>query len=396
MRMAWKAMPEFLRSFAPPGRRGRLPPRGPCLASLNRRAHKRDLFADKSGRATGECLRSLVATSITRGPSTAFGYRLTSLRVTNRKEIGDISFAEQTRRLPPRGPRLALLNGCHSTDSEVLRTGARHSGCSGHHVSDAGRVDACADVMRANDVHTFQDGHGLGGDGAVRTVRDGSVFAVTFQHSSDEGFARDASEQGVAKLVEFVEAAQERVVVFEILAETKAGVDGNALALHPGHGGGVGPVAQFALGEDDDVGDGSELAPFFGASAHVYEDGTAFEFGDSLGHLGIPPEGADVVNDLRSDFDRSARYLRFVCVDRDHGVRALLFQLCDHRDDALALFFFGDGLGGFGSLGRTGGVDAGAGPGGFAADVDDVGAVLEHAESVFESFCGIEEIGRAH
>ena len=263
---------------------------------------------------------------------------------------------------------------------------------SGDDVGDAGGVDAGADVVGADDVHPFQNGGGFRGDGSVGTIVDGGVFAIALEHASDEGFARDSGEQRVAKLVEFVESSQERIVVFEILAEAKAGIDHDAFTFDAGHGGGVGPVAEFALGEHHDVGYGREFAPFFGASTHVHQDGAAFEFGDGFGHLGVPTEGADVVDDFCAGFDGGTCDAGFVGVDGDDGGRTFLLQLGNNGKDAIALFFLGDGLGGLGGFARCRGVDAGTGAGGFAADVDDIGALVEKAEGVFDRFLGIEKV----
>src|SRR5215472_12754627 len=105
-----------------------------------------------------------------------------------------------------------------------MRTRARapHRRLSGDDVGNAGGVDVGADVVSADDVHPFEDGCGFGGDGAVGTIGNGGIFAVAFQHASDEGFAGDAGEERVSKLMEFVEAAQERIVIFEVLAEAEA------------------------------------------------------------------------------------------------------------------------------------------------------------------------------
>jgi len=54
----------------------------------------------------------------------------------------------------------------------------------------------------------------------------------------------------------------------------------------------------------------------------VHEDGAAFEIGDGLGHLLVPAEPADVVDDLRARAHGGAGYSGFVGVhgEDDRGI----------------------------------------------------------------------------
>ena len=77
---------------------------------------------------------------------------------------------------------------------------------------------------------------------------------------------------------------------------------------------------------------------------------------------------ADVVDDLDSSFDGALGCGGVVGVDREDGLRTLLEDGFDDGEDA-GLFFFGDERGGVGA-------------GGLAADVEEVGAFVEHLEGV--------------
>jgi len=96
------------------------------------------------------------------------------------------------------------------------------------------------------------------------------------------------------------------------------------------------------------------------------------------GHFRVPEEAADVVDDFGSGGDGGCGGRGFPGVDGEQGVGAGFEDGFDDGEDAALLFFGGDGR-----------VFAGAR--GFAADVDDVGSLLEHAEGVGCGCSGIEE-----
>jgi hypothetical protein len=101
--------------------------------------------------------------------------------------------------------------------------------------------------------------------------------------------------------------------------------------------------------------------------------------------LPVPAESTHVVHDLSTGLNGRARHIRFVRVNRDYRIRTLLFQRPDHRQNPLQLFLFIDWL--FRRLIASGSrtfrcsVLAGhyvrARAGGFAPDVNDVGAVIQ-------------------
>ncbi len=92
------------------------------------------------------------------------------------------------------------------------------------------------------------------------------------------------------------------------------------------------------------------------------------------GHVGVPEVAADVVDDLGSGFDGAARGGGVEGVDGEDGFGALLQDGCDDGEDAGLLFF--------------GGERRGVGAGGFAADVEDVGAFVEHFYGLGEGAFG--------
>ena len=110
------------------------------------------------------------------------------------------------------------------------------------------------------------------------------------------------------------------------------------------------------------------------AAAGVHEDGAAVELGAGGGHGGVPEVAADVVDDLGSGFDGAAGGGGMKGVDGEDGFGFLFEDGLDDGEDA-GLFFFG---------GERGGVGAG----GFAADVEDVGAFVEHGDGLGEGAFG--------
>ena len=94
--------------------------------------------------------------------------------------------------------------------------------------------------------------------------------------------------------------------------------------------------------------------------------------GDDLGHLRIATESGDVVHELRSQLERTTGDFGLRGVDRD---RCAVQRLQDGHDTPELL---------------VGGDAFGAGPGRFAADVDDRSALVEHAPACCGGRCRLE------
>jgi len=111
-----------------------------------------------------------------------------------------------------------------------------------------------------------------------------------------------------------------------------------------------------------------------GAAPGVHKDGSADEGGAGGGHGGIPEVTADVVNDLGSGVNGALGGCRVEGVYRQNGAGTLSEDGLDDGEDAGLLF----------SRAERDGV----GTGGLAADVEDVGSVIEHAEGLGKSAAG--------
>jgi hypothetical protein len=111
-----------------------------------------------------------------------------------------------------------------------------------------------------------------------------------------------------------------------------------------------------------------------GAAPGVHEDGCAVEFGAGGGHVGVPEVAADVVDDLGSGFDGVAGGVGVEGVDGEDGLGAVFEDGLDDGEDAGLLF--------------AGCERCGVGAGGLAADVEYVGAVVEHGDGLGEGAFG--------
>jgi hypothetical protein len=100
------------------------------------------------------------------------------------------------------------------------------------------------------------------------------------------------------------------------------------------------------------------------------------DFGGDPRAIGIAGQRGDVVDDPGAGFHRLAHDGRVAGVDRDD--RAGLGQRPHHRQDARRLFLRRHRLR--------------ARPGGFATDVDDVGAGRQHGARVVDGMRGFDEI----
>ncbi len=170
--------------------------------------------------------------------------------------------------------------------------------------------------------------------------------------------------------MELVEAGEQCVVFVESLAEAEAWIDDDAVEIDAGRSCRGKTPAEFTDDEWHDL-TGSERwksVPVRRAPAGVHQDQAAGEGRTGFRHGGIPEEAADVIDDLHTGLDGKLRGVRAVGVDGQEGARLLLQDAFDDREDAIGFLLVGDGL-------------AGAGTGGFAADVDDPCAIVQHAES---------------
>lgn len=101
----------------------------------------------------------------------------------------------------------------------------------------------------------------------------------------------------------------------------------------------------------------------------MHEDGCAVELGAGFGHVFVPEVAADVVDDFGSGFDGRLGSGGVEGVDGKNGFGFLFEDGFDDGEDAGLLFVCGE--------------RGCAGAGGFAADVEDAGALVEH----FECLC---------
>ena len=102
----------------------------------------------------------------------------------------------------------------------------------------------------------------------------------------------------------------------------------------------------------------------------MHQQGTGTLLGENGGHLSIPKQAGDIVDDLRAFAERGTRRGRMVGIDRDDSLRTRLQQGPQHGQDARLLFGRIDG--------RC------VGPGGFPAKIEQVGALIEQCERVVE------------
>ena len=192
----------------------------------------------------------------------------------------------------------------------------------------------------------------------------------------EEAFARGSGEDGQVDQAKLVEVREQRIVFVEAFAEAEAGVEDDSVAFDAGGGCGFEALGEFGEDEGENfVGcEGWERGPVLGAASGVHHDGSAGELRAGGGHVGVPEVSADVVDDLGSGFDGVTRGGGVEGVDGEDGFRTLLQDGCDDGEDAGLLLFRGE--------------RRSVGTGGFAPDVEDVGAFVEHHFGLVEGACG--------
>ena len=106
----------------------------------------------------------------------------------------------------------------------------------------------------------------------------------------------------------------------------------------------------------------------------MHQDGSAAQRGAGGGHARVPEMAADIVDDLGSGCDGEARGGGVEGVDGEDGVGALFQDGFDDGEDAGLL--------------PCGGESSRVGAGGFAADVEDLCAFVEHLHGVCDGSVG--------
>ena len=229
-----------------------------------------------------------------------------------------------------------------------------------------------------------EDGGDVCCSGGVETVvhggrfspKDGCKLRCLHEGVGEETLAGSPDEDGQVELAEVLEMREDGVVFVEALAEAKAWVEDDFFSRDAGRDGGCEAFPELIDDEGEDFAgcEFGEGGPVLRATSGVHEDCPAAELGAGCGHSGVPEVAADVVDDLGADFDGAAGSGRVVGVDGEDGGGALFQQGFDDREDAGLLFF-----------GRE---RSGVGARGFAAEVEDVGAFIQHAEGLRDGSFG--------
>ena len=238
--------------------------------------------------------------------------------------------------------------------------------------------------MSADDVGAGEDRCCVGSDGGVDAVAViGWEFGVEGGQGRDLGegvgqkaFAGGSCQERQVEPAELVEVREEWVVLFEFFAETEAGVEDDPVARDAGGSGSFESFGELREDEGHDFfgSEGWQGWPILRAASGVHENGSAVEFGTGGRHFGVPEVAADVVDDFCSGFDGVTGGDGVEGVDGENGVGTLL-QDCGYDGEDAGLLFVG---------GERGCVGAG----GFAADVEDVGAFVEHGEALDDGAFG--------
>src|SRR5712691_4735184 len=210
--------------------------------------------------------------------------------------------------------------------------------------------------MDAHDIRAAQDGRGHGRGGALHAIRDGDV-----EELADERFAGGSDQHRLPELSQLFQPAHDLPVLVGRLPEPDAGIDEDALTRDTRRDRGFDRRAQ----ESFDL--GHHVIRVLGAVLVVHDDERAVMTRRELGqdrragqtphvvdHRGAGSYGSlSDVDLIRVDGNRHARFLR---------------EPADDLFGAHDLLAWTDG-----NVARSGG---------FATDVKEIGAFLDHAQSL--------------
>src|SRR5579862_8101328 len=104
--------------------------------------------------------------------------------------------------------------------------------CSQNRVRDSGGFNRSLHVVRSQDVRSVQDQRGLSGQCAVEPQFGRGVFVASSQRSANERLSRSSSEQRKSGGLQLVEASNQRIVLFEVFAEPKPGIEYDSFPPH--------------------------------------------------------------------------------------------------------------------------------------------------------------------
>jgi hypothetical protein len=225
----------------------------------------------------------------------------------------------------------------------------------------------------AEDVSPGEDGGYIGGRGGVDTFvgrgwgcMQGRVQSALRPRVAKEALSGGSDHNGQIETLKLVEVGEERIVFFETFAEAEAGVEDDLVTRDAGSKGGLEAVCEPGENHRKDFARGQrrEGWPLLWAASGVHEDCSAAQRGAGGGHARVPEMAADVVDDLGPGFDGVLRGAGVEGVDGEDGLGSLFEDGFDDGKDAGLLL-----------VGRERGR---VGAGGFAADVEDLRAFVEH------------------
>ncbi len=198
------------------------------------------------------------------------------------------------------------------------------------------------------------------------------VHRLRRRHRIDEALARGADQDRQAEMLELPELGNRLHALFRGLAEADPGIEHDRVARDAG----LFRDAERIIEERVDVGYDADGG--LGLVAVVHDDDRHAMLADHAGHVGIALQAPDVVDDARAQAERPIGDLRLQRVDRDghahlhhgreHGLQPRQLLLERHR------------------------LGAAIGAGRFGADVDDVGAFLDHLPGMLERDFGFDEL----
>ncbi len=225
-------------------------------------------------------------------------------------------------------------------------------------------------VVQGGDVvHAVEVGATVGCEQGEGDSGQGAGFGElgVMEDFADEAFAGEGHHEREVVHAQFAQVADEGEVVLGGFAEADAGVQTDALRVDaallglcyaPGE-----EVAHFG----DNVLILRGLLHGGGGALHVHEDDAAGLLGAEGSHVGIG-QAADVVHDVGAGLQGGCGDGGVAGVDGDAGGGVALPEGGNDGEDAAHFLILG--------------YRGGAGAGGFAADVDDVGPLVQHALGV--------------
>jgi hypothetical protein len=197
-----------------------------------------------------------------------------------------------------------------------------------------------------------------------------AILHLTTGQAAQKRLTGGPYNHGPTERDDLIQARKQLEVVIDRLPEANPRVEHDPLLCHPFPDRERHPILEEGRNLADHVLVSRSLLHRPRLSKHVHQAAIGAGSGDHACHVGVPAQGAHIIDQRRTRFDRRPRDSSLRRVDRDLGCAVTTTQRLDHGEDSAELLRSRHGRG--------------SRPGRLTSDVQDCSALLLQLASVSE------------